>query len=344
MHSEIANSTIPSDSDFSQATLLASWVQVLYRTAELRGLEPNELLQSAGINVKQLYNGESRVLAHKMKVAWELAAQQVGDSAFGLSAAQVAFPTMFHSLGVAMNASHSLAEAFKKFIRLRQVVDTLAVNSVEESGQYYKFSWTPVSGVESVIGGEAFGACLLTLCRWSCGIGFAPLKVTLIREMDLTKRYPAFFRAPVEFGCHENALYFDRNDIHRPLPTANSQLAAKSEALTQNYLVRTIRDDVVNKAHAVLLRLLPGKNFSIDRVAEELYMSTRTLQRKLSESGVSYDSLLDGIRRERALECISDRHLSLQEISHILGFSDSSNFGRAFKRWSGVSPGDYRKQ
>ncbi len=327
------------------ATLVASWVQVLYRTIELRGLNPDYLLECVGIDTAQLHNSESRVLAYKIKDAWELAAQSAGDSAFGLSAAQVAFPTMFHSLGVTMSASHSLADAFDKFIRLRHVIDTLSVNSFEESDKYFKFSWTPVSGVESTIGAEAFGACLLTLCRWSCGIGFSPVKVTLIRNKpEASRQYESFFRAPVEFETYENAFYFEREAIHQPLSTANGELAVKSEQLTKEYLARTIRSDVVNKVHTVILRLLHSRNCSIDRVAEELFMSTRSLQRKLSEEGTSYESLLDEIRRELAMQCINDSNLSLQGICHILGYSDSSNFGRAFKRWTNLSPGEYRSK
>lgn len=71
-------------------------------------------------------------------------------------------------------------------------------------------------------------------------------------------------------------------------------------------------------------------------------MSSRTLQSKLSNAGTSYYNMLDQVRQELALEYIRQPHRNLHEITFLLGFADSSSFSRAFKRWTGVSPGQYK--
>ena len=77
-------------------------------------------------------------------------------------------------------------------------------------------------------------------------------------------------------------------------------------------------------------------------MASELFMSSRTLQRKLEDEGTSYNDVLNETRRELALRYIKEESLPLTEVSFLLGFSDSAAFSRAFKRWQGLSPSEYR--
>lgn len=131
--------------------------------------------------------------------------------------------------------------------------------------------------------------------------------------------------------------------MEKPIGSANYQLAIKSEQLTADYLARTERSDIVNQVYSKLLDFLPQRIFSEDIIAEDLNMSLRTLQRRLKEKGTSYDALFQGVRKEVALQLINDQQLSIVEIGRFLGFSNRSNFGRAFKTWTGVTPAKHRQ-
>jgi AraC-like DNA-binding protein len=333
-----------SDIETRYSTLVASWVQVLYRAVIHRGYDADAMFTRLGIDLVGLYKGETRLPSKKIKFAWEEAARMTGDSAFGLSAAEVAFPTMFHSLSIVMSSCSSLGEAFEKFMRFRHVIDTISINSFEDCGDNVSFGWSPVTDIESEIGAEAFIACLMTLCRWGHGLSFSPHKVFLTRDKpEDTEQYEAFFKAPVEFNCDQNILYFDKESMYRPILTANKELASQSEVLTADYLARTLQGDTIAKVYKVLMDFIANKFCSIELVAEELNMSPRTLQRKLHTLDTSYEALVDDARRDYAIALISDNRVPLKEVSYRAGFSDASNFGRAFKRWTNLSPGQYRQ-
>jgi AraC-like DNA-binding protein len=273
-----------------------------------------------------------------------MAAESTGDAAFGLTAAEVAFPAMFNSLSISMSASDSLLGAFDRFMRFRRIIDSTCINILDETEDGYKFTWVPVPGCESNVGAEAFVAALITLCRWGQGPNFAPLRVTLTHDhSEALGRYQQFFNAPIELKAEENALFFSRESLASPIVTANQPLAMASDQLAADYLARVERADIVDQVHSKLLDFLPQRLFSEEMIAEDLNMSLRSMQRKLSEKGTSYDALFQRVRHDLAIQLMNDPQLSIVDISRYLGFSNRSNFGRAFKRWTGVTPLEFRQ-
>ena len=100
----------------------------------------------------------------------------------------------------------------------------------------------------------------------------------------------------------------------------------------------------MTRVEAALVDQLPHGEPSQKSVAEALHLSARSLQRRLAEAGSSYTEVRDNARRELALRYLRDGGHSVSEITYLLGFSDSSSFSRAFRRWTGVSPSAYRQQ
>ncbi len=327
-----------------QASLLASWVRIAYRAAEQHGLDAAALFKEADIDVRQLYRPDSRIIAYKVKKVWDRAAYLSGDSAFGLKAAEAAYPGMYHSLSIMLCASQSLGELFYKWMRYRRIIDTQSINTLEESKDHLKLGWAPVTNYESDVGAEAMMACLIKLCRWSVGELFAPIRLTMQRgAAGDSDKFCEYFKVPVEFDAEENAMYFSNNDLARPLLTADSVVHAKNEEITIDYLSRVLGGDTINGVYSRILSGIYQRKVSINLIAEEMNLSPRTLQRKLSLINTSYEALFDEVRREMALQHLSRQHLSVKEISHLLGFSSASNFGRAFQRWVGVSPAAYQR-
>lgn len=327
-----------------QASLLASWVRIAYRTAEQNGLDAAAIFNEADIDVRQLYRPDARIIAYKVKKVWDRAAHLSGDSAFGLKAAEAAYPGMYHSLSIMLCASQSLGELFYKWMRYRRIIDTQSINILEKSNEHLKLAWAPVDNYESDVGAEAMIACIIKLCRWSVGELFAPIRVTMQREAaGDSDKFDDFFKVPVEFGVEENALYFSNNDLARPLLTTDSVVHARNEEITIDYLSRVLDGDTVNEVYSRILSGIYQHKVSIKLIAEEMNLSPRTLQRKLGLLNTSYESLFDDVRREMALQHLGRQHLSVKEISHLLSFSSASNFSRAFQRWVGVSPAVYRR-
>ena len=136
------------------------------------------------------------------------------------------------------------------------------------------------------------------------------------------------------FGQETLGLYFDLNTMRDPLAGASRELAQHNDQIVMQYLEKLNRDDIVTG--------LSGGNFSRVAIAASVNMSASTLQVKLARAGLSFQQMLDETRHELALGYIEQSRLLIAEIAFMLGFSDLSNFIRAFKRWTGKSPTEFR--
>lgn len=136
------------------------------------------------------------------------------------------------------------------------------------------------------------------------------------------------------FGQETLGLYFDLNTLRDPLAGASRELAQHNDQIVMQYLEKLNRDDIVTG--------LSGGNFSRVAIAASVNMSASTLQVKLARAGQSFQQMLDETRHELALGYIEQSRLLITEIAFMLGFSDLSNFIRAFKRWTGKSPTEFR--
>ena len=135
-----------------------------------------------------------------------------------------------------------------------------------------------------------------------------------------------------------------RAATEHPLPTANRELARANDRVVTDYLERFTAQHFADRVRVRLVELLSSGVAHEDEVARSLHVSRRTLQRRLAEQGTNYKTLFDEARRELALRYIGEQGMSIKEATYVLGFSEPSNFTRAFKRWTGASPSQYREQ
>ena len=100
---------------------------------------------------------------------------------------------------------------------------------------------------------------------------------------------------------------------------------------------------VLDRARLELARQLPEQGPDLEAIAAALALSPRTLQRRLREGGLSFSQLGDETRQQLALHCLRDPALEQAEIAFLVGFSEAGSLARAFRRWTGTSPGEYRR-
>jgi AraC-like DNA-binding protein len=146
----------------------------------------------------------------------------------------------------------------------------------------------------------------------------------------------------LQFGAAQTRLVFDCAAIERPLDGGNPELARHNDAIALEYLSQIERDNIQGRVREVLTRRLAHGEPSQEDVAELLNMSARTLQRKLCEVGATYKEILDETRRVLAMAYLSAPRHSVSDVTYLLGFSAGSSFTRAFRRWTGQSPSDWR--
>ena len=192
---------------------------------------------------------------------------------------------------------------------------------------------------------DAAMAIIVQMCRLALQVSLRPARVALRREQpSCADRFSAFFQCPVEFSARLNAIYLDAGLLEQPLPSANPELARANDRVVIDYLNRFDRETLSMQVRARLIDLLPSGQPTQAQVAETLHMSVRNLQRRLHAEGTSFKQLLDETRRELAVQYVRQAYRPIGEITYLLGFSEPSNFTRAFRRWTGSTPMGFRQE
>lgn len=331
----------------TEASTLASWTRALRRQLDALGLDSTALCQQAGLDPSQLDDPNARYPLSVTTRLWQLAVAASGDPALGLSTSRHVAPTTFHALGLALVASGSLREIFERIVRYHQVVSDALTLELREVGEVCELHLrlppgAPAPAPEAI---DAFAAIYVRTCRNRLRRDYAPLAVHLRRPPPVDPQpWQDVFRAPLYFAAAEDMLCFARADFDQPLEDGNPELAAHNEAVLQKRLEALQPDTVARRLRRALEQCLPNGEPSAEALAHGLHLSLRSLQRHLSDEGSSYEQVLADTRHALAVQHLQSADCSISEIAYLLGFADSSSFSRAFKRWNGQSPSQYRER
>ncbi|NWB31778.1 AraC family transcriptional regulator [Pseudomonas gingeri] len=328
-----------------EPTSLSSWTRALRKQLDALGLDSAALCREAGLDPQLMDDPNARYPLSATTRLWQLAVTASGDPAIGLRVSRFVSPTTFHALGYALVASGSLREVFERIVRYHQVVSDALELELSREGECYRFRLqvpkdSPAPAPEAI---DAFAAIYVRTCRNRLGREYAPLAVHLRRpEPADPKPWHTVFRAPVFFAAEEDRLEFACADFDSHLDDANPELAEHNEAVLNRTLAQLKPLTWERKVRQAIEAQLPEGEPSAERIAQALHLSLRSLQRHLADEGCRYDTLLNECRENLALLHLRDPQCSLSEVSYLLGFADTSSFSRAFKRWTGITPGQFR--
>lgn len=329
------------------ATTLSSWALLIAKALDHMGYSSESIFKAVGMDSKKLKDNNARYSIQQMQNLWRAAVELTNDPLFGIKVAGYWHPTTFHALGYSWMASGSLKEAMERAVRYSRVVSDLVVLTLENANGAYKLGigvqandYNPVP--ESV---DAAAAVFVHMTRLVYGYEINPILVTLPRSKPKTaKEFSEFFNAPIEYDARETALFFIQDQVEKQLPTGNVELAHANDRIVKDYLSHLDKTHIAMQVKSKIVDLLSSGMITEQDMANALNMSLRSLQRKLREEGTSYKEILEDTRRDLASKYIQNSRLSISEISFLLGFSEISNFSRAFKRWNGRAPSEVRSE
>jgi len=331
--------------DCGHSTLVGV-ASLLLQTLALRGIDPDSFLLRLGVTPGEYSDPNSRISSRLMQAAWRLAVEETADECLGLGLADVLQPAALHGLGLSMMASENLADSLKRIVCYQRFLSTtLKISLLRQQDGYLIDYPTQHLGFDphpaSVDGALSV---LVKMFRIIAGPSVNPLKVTLLRERPshCGSRYEHFFGCPVDFSSRHIQLLFGRNTIERQLSTANRELARINDQVVIEYLKRFDAQSITARLRALIIDALPGGLISEKAIAQQLNMSQRSLQRQLHQENISYQTILSETRQQLAKEYLENSDRLIIEIGYMLGFSEPSNFSRAFKRWTGQSPQQFR--
>jgi AraC-like DNA-binding protein len=316
---------------------LSSWALLIARALATRGVDAEPLFRQAKLRFDELQDANARYPLAAMQRLWSLATEATQDPCFALDVGASWHPTSFHALGYSALASATLREALAYLARYSRVVSNGARIDVDDLPDAIAVKLASIELVpEAAAALQAGLAAITMLCRYASAYSVAPTHVHFTHhDNGMRVRLERFFDCPVAFDSSYDGLVFATRDVDARLPGANAVLLRINEQALHRYAARIDASQFADRVRAELVRLLPSGEIDQARVARAIHVSSRGLQRKLKEEGITFRELVDDTRRHLAGQYANDSTLSSSEIAYLLGFSEPSSFMRAQRRWKG---------
>ena len=333
----------PNETADRRPTTIAGYALAIRKALEYRGADPVRVFRAANVSQELSNDPLNRLSIDEVTRLFKACVEVTHDPYFGLVVANFLHASNLHALGHALLASTNLLDFCRRLERYFRLVSQVAsIEVVERSSEIALVThtlYTPCAETE-----DAWLAIVVRFMREMFERDCKPLYVQFRHERPAAGGgpYEQHFGCPVDFGYADATLVFARADMEAPLPGACPEIAQANDQLAASYLAKIERSDVVAMVRSAIVGLLSTGDCTRMRVASTLHLSEATLQQRLAQRNTSFQALLDDTRRELACNYIQQAAMSVTEITFLLGFTDVSNFTRAFKRWTGKSPTSFR--
>jgi AraC-like DNA-binding protein len=303
-------------------------------------------LCSLNVDPSTVRSPDARIPLETYLLIQDEAARFINDPYFGLHMGEFAEAGSWSILGYVMMNCRTLGDAFEKSGRYSRIIGNLIEARAEMNFNKIKaIFFTPRHAPEMTR--HCFDATFsssVRMIRSLTGVHLNPREVTFTYpEPESKAEYERIFCCPVLFGEKENSITLDFATITTPIKMANPDLLEHFEKYAQDFLAEMERTEEYSRAVTkILLSNLDDEALSIEKVAKEMAVSVRTLQNRLDAEGVVFSDLLRDVRQRLAQKYLRENY-SVEQITYLLGFSEPSVFRKAFKKWSGVTPREFRE-
>ncbi|MDF5731466.1 MAG: AraC family transcriptional regulator [Rhizonema sp. PD38] len=321
-------------------------IRGILETAAQLNLDGDAILVATGLEPSILNDIDAYITQDQYRNMWLEITQRSGQSDIGLQLADFAHVGTFDVVGYIIQSSPNLGEAITCSIRYSRLMNEGIELKLETQGQVAQITYNvPTEPVPIPASSEWALANLLQTTRDTTGVNWTPIRVGFRHFLpkNLTA-YQQKFRCPLEFNQPVDFIQMDRELLHVPMLQAEPGLCAVLKRYGEDLLKRFPRATTFqDKVRGVIIEELGKGNVEAQRVSTRLGIVPRTLQRQLREAGTSYREVLDEIRRELSVHYLRDSDMAICEVTFLLGFSETTSFNRAFKRWYNLSPGEFRR-
>jgi AraC-like DNA-binding protein len=309
------------------------------------GIDLAVLLRKSGLPMTLWTTGQGMVTTEQHFTLWRTVRDLCDDPAIGLKLPGLVPVEQHHPAIIAAYHARTFREALQRFARYKILCCFEEMKFHESKGQCsLEFNWilsreTPPPLLLDV----AFMASVEMGRRGTQKPSLRPLRLELSRSAEHREMYETAFGCPVKFKAQRDAIIFRSTDLDLPFVGYNAELLEMLTPLLDQQLAQhKKKQSCTEQVKWVLKRLLGGPRPEISEVAKELGMSSRTLQRRITDEGSSYRQLLNDARQELARFYLKEPSLSVSEIAYLLSYENPSSFFRAFQEWEGTTPGEWK--
>jgi AraC-like DNA-binding protein len=331
----------------SEFGVSASILLQLFGYLSSLGIDADALLASLGLDSAPFKATDARIPVELYVQIGSEAARLSGDPCFGLHLGEFTEAGSWSILGYLMMNCRTLGEAFEKSTKYCRIIGDLIVGTPSFVKGMIKVVLVPPPNLPSLSRHfyEAALSSTVTMMRRLTGLDISPVEVRIAYPVPASvSEYQRVFQCSVLFDQPETSMTLDPVIGSSPVLYANPGLLDRMEGYAREFLAGLNEKDAVTRATMrLILSRLQDESLSIASVAREMAMSVRTLQTRLGTEGTSFVDLLSGARESLARRYLSE-NFPVDEITFLLGFSEPSVFRKAFKKWTGMTPGEFREQ
>lgn len=338
---------IPAQSDIAGAPLVAasSTLALVHYLDSLGVLDPVRVEQLTGLDLPTLSDPDLRIPAQAHYQLWDYAEQVTGDPGVGLHAGQVIDPERMGLVGHVFFNCDTLGEAVTQYVRLHRLINEAVILSFEQTGDQAILTWQP--DVPHHYCRQDMDRTLAAALSRTRHFIHPQIRAEWV---DIAHPRPAYageyeklLGGPVRFDCASTRLAFNSRHLSHPIPRRNPYVYSAVLKQVNSVLARLQpRRSFGRKIRRLISRQMATEKIDADSLARQCHMSRQTLYRKLKREGLGFHDLVEQVRKDKALRYVAADQYALGEIAFLLGFSELSAFSRAFKRWTGTAPAQYR--
>ncbi len=330
------------------ATVNAKAVRAALFAARALGLDAAALAETRGLS-SALTDVDARFPHDAWVGIWQDVAARTDSPSIGLDAAAQLPWGHFDVIDYLLGTADDLGTGLQRFERYFAIVSTGVAHVLEDHGDTMHLvrRYAPGCHTRILAPAEFAFACIVSRSRTAVGVAWRPREVRFAAPQPSSDAaHRKLFDCPIVFDAEHSAIVIDRElfalKASRPDPELARILERHAELLVGQ--LATAEPDLVGRVLRCIVSGMPDGDVTVARIARKLGMSTRTLQRRLLDSGESFDDLYDRTRHQLARRYLGDPGVSIQETAHLLAFGDLRGFYRAFRRWEGCTPAEHRRR
>jgi AraC-like DNA-binding protein len=328
----------------------------LLRMVSDRGYDFSAMLEQAGLDFDPLdseaptYRNE--ISAMQYSRVYQQVLRLLQDETFGVSGSEMVAPGAFRMMCYCVISCDNLGQAVKRTSEFyRTFFDERSQLYANFSERFARVGYTTVvrQGGPQVAAADAYGLSMWhRFFGWLCGRPIELKRVDFTGEPpERPEKYEALFGCPLYFNQAANLMYFDSECLSWPV--VHTEHSLREFLRTAPYQLLMMENDPDGNNLSAQVKAMIGHDFSegfpsFDTISSALNMSAPTLRRRLKREGTTFQTLKDDARCEAAKLCLDRHELSINEVALQMGFTDPSAFHRSFKKWTGMTPGQYRQR
>jgi AraC-like DNA-binding protein len=328
-----------------RVTVTIPFVREALLNAQMLGYDVEALLSRVAIQPELFKDGTARIAAQCYGELWRTVAQAMNDEFLGMDAHGMKVGSFSTLCQTVLNSS-TLKKGIGRMLRFFSLVLDEFSATLECEGNVARIVMRDEGPPRRSF---AYGTLFLILHRLSCWLikRHVPVQSVAFRaeEQADADDYRMLFCPDVRFCQPRASLSFDASYLGAPVLQTEAGMKQLVREAPGNLLMRYVdRHSVIARVRAYLRALPPAEWPDFDKVASDLAVSASTLRRRLAEEGRAYQDLKDELRLELAMGWLRDPKIDIPDVASLVGFREPSAFYRAFKKWTGASPGRYRRQ